>query len=71
MNPKLAESGKPDLKMPLSTIAKFSGGTKTSSASSELSGRETSAAKDTWPLELSNFMVLAPKSETVKDAVLY
>lgn len=69
-NPKLAESGKPDLKMPLSTIAKFSGGTNISSASSELSGGEKSAVKDIWPLELSSFIVLAPKSGTVKDAVL-
>lgn len=74
MNPKLAESGKPDLKIPLSTIAKFSGGTNASSASSELRGGETSAAagKDTWPLELelelSSFMMnLAPKMRRVKD----
>lgn len=31
--PKLAESGKPDLNTPLSTIAKFSGGTNNSSPS--------------------------------------
>lgn len=31
--PKLAESGKPDLKTPVSTIAKFSGGTSNSSPS--------------------------------------
>jgi hypothetical protein len=72
MNPKLAESGKPDLKIPLSTIAKFSGGTNASSESSELRGGETSATacKDIWPLELelSSFMMnLAPKMRRVKD----
>jgi hypothetical protein len=69
MNPKLAESGKPDLKIPLSTIAKFSGGTNASSASSELFGGVTSAAKDIWPLEfeLSSFMILAPKLGRAKD----
>lgn len=66
-NPKLAESGKPDLKMPLSTIAKFSGGTNISSA---LCGGDASAERDIWPLQLSSFMVLAPKHWTVKGAML-
>lgn len=38
--PKLAESGKPDLNTPLSTIAKFSGGTSNSSPSRSASSPE-------------------------------
>lgn len=67
MNPKFAESGNPDLKIPLSTIAKFSGGTNASSVSSELCSGVTSTAagKEIWPLELefSSFMILARKWE--------
>lgn len=38
---KLAESGKPDLKMPLSTIAKFRGGIRLSSSPTTGEGEAT------------------------------
>lgn len=82
-NPKLAESGKPDLKMPLSTMAKFRGGASISSpplpspsavaGDSCGGGVEIPPANDPeaslaiinlFPLEMSNVMILAPKSRT-------
>jgi hypothetical protein len=53
---KLAESGKPDLNIPLSTIAKFSGGTNSSSSpslSSPMAGRLLSAGETSIRLPLS------------------
>jgi len=50
--------------MPLSTMAKLRGGTNISSASASVlssCGGGRWAARGGWPLELSNFMVLAPK----------
>ncbi|KAK8479729.1 hypothetical protein V6N13_036847 [Hibiscus sabdariffa] len=44
---KLAESGKPDLKMPLSTMEKFNGGIKLGS-SEKLSGTTTFNDMSTW-----------------------
>lgn len=63
--PELAESGKPDLNMPLSTIAKLRGGTSNSSPFPTIGNSGASITALISPLQLST-MDFAPKLEKGK-----